>query len=294
MRTAFLLKGPFRHALLTAFYCFLIACEKINTDGLTNLNGNSITVLGHRGNGVNGMYPDNSMESMEAGIDELGADGVEMDIQISKDGELMLFHNEELGSITSCSGKINSRQKNELAECLYDASVFNAPLHDYHLATLDAVFNRFKSYTPLPVFFLDTKQIYEEENYPDSANHFNVVFGNTIHGLISKYNLEQVVLVNSGSKELLAYMKNNFPSLKLLLHADNFEDGLNTAQFLGLFGITIHYSYVTRAQIETAHAAGIRIALWGVGSVSSCRETVRLFPDYVKTDNISYMLSLLN
>jgi len=294
MHTIFFLKKHLGYGLLIALYFFCNACEKINTNNLTNLTGNRIMVLGHRGNGINGMYPGNTMESMEAGIDELGADGIEMDIQISKDGELMLFHNEELASITSCSGKINSHEKNELEECLYDAAVFNAPLQDYHLATLDAVFERFKNYSPLPVFFLDTKHIYVEENYTDSMNQFNAVFGNAIHDLISKHKLEQVVLVNSGNKELLMYMKNNFPSLKLLLHADNFENGLSTAQSLGLFGITLYYSNITKEQMETAHAANIRVALWGVGSVSSCRETVRLFPDYVKTDNITYLLSLLN
>jgi hypothetical protein len=46
--------------------------------------------------------------------------------------------------------------------------------------------------------------------------------------------------------------------------------------------------------MDAAHAANMRVALWGVGSVSSCRETVKLFPDYVKTDNITYLLSLLD
>lgn len=273
---------------------FFISCKKINTDNLTNLNNNHITVLGHRGNGINGTFPGNSLESMEAAIDELGAEGVEMDVQLSKDGELILFHDDELATLTSCNGKINSHTKDELEKCLYDTKFFNAPLRDYHLASLESIFARFKNYSPLPIFFLDTKYIFESENYIDSTNQFNSVFGKAIYNLIAKYKLEKVVLVSSSSRELLNYLKNNFPSLNLVFHADTFDNGLDTAKSLGLFGITLHYQNITREQMETAHTNNVRVTIYGVGAVASCKETVRLFPDYVKTDNITYLLSLMN
>ena len=132
-------------------YFLLYGCKKSDTEGLTNLNNNQITVLGHRGSGASGVdnpYPDNTLESMEVGIDELGADGIEMDVQLSKDNYLMLHHNADLNSATTCNGKINTYPKDELKKCLINTSFYNVPLKDYYLATLEEVFERFKNYSP--------------------------------------------------------------------------------------------------------------------------------------------------
>ena len=290
----FLLNKKFRTTFFVLGFIIFLSCKKTDTQNLTNLNNNHITVLGHRGNGVNGNYPGNSLKSMEAAIDELGAEGIEMDVQLSYDDELMLFHDDELAAITSCNGKINSYTRDELEKCLYDVQFFNASLNEYHLASLESVFKRFENYSPLPTFFLDTKSIYVAENYTDSLNEFNVIFGNAIYKLIAKHKLDKVVLVSSSNAEMLRYLKENFSSLNLVFHTNNFDNGLNTAKSLGLFGITLHYNEITREQIEIAHSNNIRVTLYGVGSVSSCKAAVQLFPDYVKTDNITYLLSLLN
>ena len=91
---------------------------------------------------------------------------------------------------------------------------------------------------------------------------------------------------------MLQILKLNYPSLKFILHGEDFETILSDAKALGLFGITIHYKSISREQIETAHENNIRVILWGVRTKADCTVAVRLFPDYVKTDNVPYMLSL--
>jgi len=285
----------------TFFFCIgtLIlvspSCQKVEIDGLTNLNNNRITVLGHRGSGVTGIentYPGNSLESMEVGVDELGADGLEMDIQLSIDNQLMLFHDIELSGLTSCNGTINSHTKEYLEECMFDATFFNAPLKDYYMIGLDRVFDRFKNYSLKPVYFLDTKHNYEDKNY-DSINDFNLAFSENLNNLITKYNLEEYTLISSGNKEMLKILKSNYPSLKLIIHGNSFENTLQDAKTMNLFGMTLHYKNISREQVKIAHANNLRVTVWGVRTKASCREAVKLFPDYVKTDNIPYLLSLI-
>lgn len=288
------MKFFFQYLFWFTIILFVFSCGKVKTDSLTNLNNNKISVLGHRGSGMSGIentYPDNTLESMEVGVDELGSDGIEMDIQLSKDNQLMLYHNNELMSTTSCSGTINSYTKDELSHCLIDASFYNAPMKEYHLASLEEVFERFKNYSPPPICFLDTKHYYEADNYPDITD-FNLDFAQAIYTLIAKYSGQENTLVSSSNKEMLQILKLNYPSLKLVLHSDNFETALSDASALGLFGITIHYKYITRQQIETAHSTNLRVTLWGARTKEDCKAVARLFPDYVKTDNVSYMLSL--
>ena len=50
-------------------------------------------VYAHRG--ASEYYPENTVSSFCAGID-MGADGIETDVQISKDGVLMIYHDDSM------------------------------------------------------------------------------------------------------------------------------------------------------------------------------------------------------
>lgn len=69
-------------------------------------------IFGHRG--ASGYYPENSLLAFEKAFD-LGADGVELDIHFSKDGQLMVFHDFELKRLTGQTGYIFEKTSEELA-----------------------------------------------------------------------------------------------------------------------------------------------------------------------------------
>jgi len=68
-------------------------------------------VLGHRG--FSGVYPENTMLSFRNAI-ELGADGVELDVHLSKDGEAMIIHDEKLVRTTGRDGSVSDYTRSEL------------------------------------------------------------------------------------------------------------------------------------------------------------------------------------
>lgn len=70
-------------------------------------------IFGHRG--ASGYYPENSLLAFEKALD-LGADGVELDIHFSKDGQLMVFHDFELKRMTGQTGHIFEKTCEELAQ----------------------------------------------------------------------------------------------------------------------------------------------------------------------------------
>ena len=49
--------------------------------------------IAHRG--FKGKYPENTLLAFEKAID-VGADGVEFDVQLTKDGEVVIIHDETL------------------------------------------------------------------------------------------------------------------------------------------------------------------------------------------------------
>lgn len=60
-------------------------------------------IIGHRG--FNSQYVENTLESFEAALAH-GADGIELDVHLSSDGEVMVFHDFDLKRMTGQEGFI--------------------------------------------------------------------------------------------------------------------------------------------------------------------------------------------
>ncbi|BDG80611.1 hypothetical protein BSF_23400 [Bacillus subtilis] len=58
-------------------------------------------IFAHRG--ASGHYPENTMIAFEKGIED-GADGIELDVQLTKDGRIAVIHDERLDRTTSLKG----------------------------------------------------------------------------------------------------------------------------------------------------------------------------------------------
>ncbi len=74
-----------------------LICTKSRAEMRLNMTWN----FAHRG--FSGKYPENTMLAFEKAI-EAGCDGIELDVQISKDGELVIIHDERLKRTTGNSG----------------------------------------------------------------------------------------------------------------------------------------------------------------------------------------------
>ncbi len=78
-----------------------------------------VMVVAHRGGGMEGnrtSHPENSIAAVTSSI-ELGAEMVELDIQKSKDGTFVVFHDGWLDRSSTCNGELAKRTLAELREC---------------------------------------------------------------------------------------------------------------------------------------------------------------------------------
>ncbi|MBE6665796.1 MAG: hypothetical protein E7603_06220 [Ruminococcaceae bacterium] len=74
-------------------------------------NEKNIFVAAHRG--WRSRYPENTMEAFRAAV-ELGVDQIETDVRITKDGELVLIHDDKVDRTTNGSGKVCEKTLAEL------------------------------------------------------------------------------------------------------------------------------------------------------------------------------------
>lgn len=75
--------------------------------------------IGHRGTGPTREghpFPENSISSFVAAMEE-GADGISFDVEITKDGELIIMHDETLDRTTNCTGCVSEMTFDEIRSC---------------------------------------------------------------------------------------------------------------------------------------------------------------------------------
>lgn len=82
-------------------------------------------------------YPGNSFESIEAVL-KIGANCSEIDVQITKDSVLVIFHDIELSKKTNCQGMIRDYNWAEIDSCTYHSPISQ---HIY-MITVDSLFSR--------------------------------------------------------------------------------------------------------------------------------------------------------
>jgi|GEM_PF-6307882 len=78
--------------------------------------------LGHRGTGITGTegagnpLPENSIASFVAAMEQ-GADGIELDVEITKDGKLIVMHDGTVDRTTTCTGCVSDMTFDEVRAC---------------------------------------------------------------------------------------------------------------------------------------------------------------------------------
>ncbi|MBL4862166.1 MAG: hypothetical protein JKY09_04005 [Crocinitomicaceae bacterium] len=265
-----------------AFLLVLFGCNKDDFT-ISNLNDDSIVVLGHGGMGFNSLYPINSSESILKSLNS-GADGTEIDIQLTKDNVLVAFHDEDLYDHTQLEGSIRAHTWEELEEAYY----MSTPFLDYGLLRVEDLFDHLEDYHQY-IFTFDIKLYREEIDTDYYAN-----FVSALEALFQKFQLHKNVFIESQSEEFIALLQAEDNLIDQYIYAHTFEEGFAIAQNLGMKGLSISNWDIDKAQVELAHDNGLFVTIWDVRTSSDHMEAVLKNPDMIQTDNIDDLIDLLD
>jgi glycerophosphoryl diester phosphodiesterase len=250
---------------------------------VTNLNGNQISAFGHGGMGIQFKFPIDTYESIEPCL-RIGADGTEMDTQLTKDSVLIAFHNSDLNESTPCGGTINDFLWSELWNCHF-ASPYSSSIK---LKSVDEIFsstNNLSNYA----FTFDCKMY----NHNADQVAFQHQYANAIIRLMDLHHISSDKLyIESQDTAFLHILQVKRPTLQLFIYPGSFESGLAIAESMHLFGITISTTLITKEQIALAHAKGIHITLFNTITKNENLEAILKSPDFIQSDNIIYLLKV--
>ena len=75
------------------------------------MDAKKIQVWAHRG--ASGYAPENTLDAFQKAID-MGADGIELDVQLTKDGKVVVVHDEVIDRVSDGSGLVQDYTYEEL------------------------------------------------------------------------------------------------------------------------------------------------------------------------------------
>ena len=269
--------------LTTLFLACFFSCEKMDADlsQVRNLNDDKISPLGHAGMGIASHYPINSFESISNALN-LGAEGVEIDIQMTKDSVLVLFHDKTLEEQTDLEGLITENNWNYIKRATYKNPIFA----EYKIVSLDQLLGNLKNAKDYQ-FLLDFK-LYQ----PNNSDSFVSTYINALTKTVDQSGMEDNVLSAFFQKKYLEKIKSVRPNYKLVIN-NNFEDGILLADDLDAYGIILKNELTTKEQIEQAHDLNIRVYLFGVYSKNENLDAIEKHPDFILSDKIKYLIKIL-
>lgn len=249
------------------------ACQKEKLDDRI-LENHSILALGHGGMGIGSTYPMNSLESILKCLN-IGMDGVEIDVQMTKDGVLVAFHGADLSENTNFSGAIHTKNWEEISNAVYTST----PYLTYKLRTLSSILGKIPNKKNSTIT-LDCKL---------NGKEYDTVYQKMFASALL---MTPSAIIESQSITFLKICKNLPYQMRLYFYPEDFDTGLHFATLLNLEGLTISYKKISASQVEQAHRKNLKVAVWNTHSESDHISAINIKPDFIQTDRPRNLIKL--
>lgn len=280
-------------ALFAGLALLALGCTKLDSSPIENLNGGRITVMGHAGSGFESAinpFPSNTLTSIRKTLEGYNADGTELDIQLTADSALVLYHDGTLESMTECEGYIYQLPAGSVTNCRYRTDFNSHILQDEHLLRLEDVLSRYQNSPLRPRFDFDLKV---SEVPGLDLPRFRRQFARRLAEVTRQYDLLDRINFMTTDAELLAAVQRELPGARCTIDQNNFEQALATAQQYHLTGLVAGAPSYTAEQVRQAHAAGLHVTLYKVVRRAEVIEAVNKNPDAIQADNILLLQEVL-
>ena len=155
------------------------------------------TVVGHRGDPIK--YPEETIQADNSAFNS-GADYVELDLQLSKDGVLVISHDDDLYRVTHTHAIVSQNNFETLKQLRYD--------NGEHVMSLNELFAHYKN-KPNTKFVLETKI--------DHSINPSYELEDKIAEVVKEYHMQNRIMIHSFSAASLFHLRKVMPDAYLIL-----------------------------------------------------------------------------
>ena len=232
-----------------------------------------MNILAHRG--LSAKYPENTIIAFEAAA-KLPIWGVELDVHLSKDNQLVVIHDEAIDRTSNGHGFVKDMTLEELREFDYGAW-FKAEFAGQHIPTLSEVLQIFE-HTDHYINIEIKSDIFEYEG-------IEALIANEIQ----TFGLEERVIISSFNHESIARFQQMMPNVKTaLLFASLVTKLEEYVETFGCNAIHIPYYYGLRAIIQQAIRNGITVRAYTVNEPEMLKQLEALGIEAVFSDIVEF------
>ncbi|HEY65771.1 MAG TPA: glycerophosphodiester phosphodiesterase [Caldilineae bacterium] len=222
-------------------------------------------VVGHRG--AAGVMPENTLKGFRYAID-LGVDYVECDVHLTRDGHLVVIHDETVDRTTNGTGRV--RDLDLAAIRSLDAG------EGERIPTLDEVLDTIRGRTKL---LCELKG----EGVEDAA----------VDAVLAR-DMAADVIFTSFHMDRIARVKRRDGRLRVgAIFWDPEEEDIRRAADLGACGVGIHYRNLCLRLVDVAHDLGLDVRAWNPDTLHEQQAMIALGADGVSTNRPDILLRYL-
>lgn len=223
-------------------------------------------IYAHRG--ASGTKMENTMEAFREAHAQ-GADGVELDVQLTADGEMVVFHDETLDRLTKETGFLCRRTWQELSQVRIPQGESALPI-----PRLEEVLT-----------FLKAHGMKVNIELKNSEFPFRGMEEKVLH-LVQALDMEEDTLYSSFNHYSMMYMKSLSPKAKCgLLYTATLMKPWTYARAMGADALHPHFSELRAAgELEAAHGLGLMVNTWTVNDDGDLAQMVLQGADIIITN----------
>ncbi len=227
--------------------------------------GREIFVIAHRGGGE--LFKENTISAF-TGVERLGVDAVECDVQVTKDGNLAVMHDPDLMRTAGIDRKIEDLTIEDIKNIKLNGGE-NIPM-------LEDVLNAIH----IPVM-IELKSM-------ATVKSISELF-------VEKPELLKRSVLISFFHDALLMMKQKFPSITCGALIAGFPvDPVSMVKKCGCDTIAINYEGLTRSYVDRCHAGGIRVSVWTTNDTASIKSSLDAGVDVIASDRPDLVINLMD
>ena len=234
-------------------------------------------VTAHRG--ASKAAPENTMPAFEAAI-ESGADYIELDVQLTKDGELVVFHDDNIKRTTNGNGILTNMTYDELQK--YSAGSWfkgDGSFDDVKIPKLSEVLELVGHDILLNI---------------EIKSHGNVkATAEKVVELVEEYDIGSSCYITSFSYQALKKVKELQPKIKTALIA-NIAPSTVYSQMKYIDAVSMNYLFVNSSVVNYAHHSGKKVFVWTVDRSGEMKKMMALGVDNIITNRPEKCLEVVD
>lgn len=215
-------------------------------------------VIAHRG--YSGKYPENTMLAFRKAV-EAGCDGIELDVQTTKDGVVVVIHDERVDRTTDGTGFVKDYTFEELKK-------LNAA----------KLFPQVTEFEPVPSLeeycsWMAQTDIFTNIEIKTGVYYYEDIEKKTVE-MVQKYGLEDRILFSSFNPMSLAKAKKLAPDIPcgVLMGGNGLGNAGYYCESCGYEYYHPGYKTVSDQTVENCEAHGVRLNVWTVNDMAELEQ----------------------